>query len=537
MKLKAVFCVVCAALVLCAADQPSAFADIDDKPQGRARDFATNLYLEGKNGSAAEARTLFYSLRTVKPAALNALNSRLNSPSLSKFLQCRNMAAKAYLSADAACLAVGFNIAKTESLTPKERGALAAKIAEIDPQKAAILRSMAAKEPLKNAEQNREIFLQIALGASIEFLRRNDAEINVSGVQNDMRFSQLIERAAVNKLPPKLTRSLLNSDPKLLDFKGAFYLGILQLIGDQRENALAAFRAAEKSAVIREQKDRAVFWQYLISNSDQLLETLKTSPDINFYSLYACEKLNAPLPKILLEAKAGKRSKTAYTENEFSDPFFWHGLQQKIANNDTKALNEELAKLTLPAHEPFRAAIITALNPTSAPIFFLNPYPQLLTELNADYTAQTLAIMRQESRYIPSALSSSYAIGAMQMMPFLLDALAPKIKAQLWSYFDIANEMPLAQKHLKWLNSKFDHPLFIFYAYNGGHGFTKRMLEGKNMFNNGEFEPFMSLERVYLEEPREYGKKVLTNYVIYRAILDDKITMTELLRTLTPQTD
>jgi soluble lytic murein transglycosylase len=83
---------------------------------------------------------------------------------------------------------------------------------------------------------------------------------------------------------------------------------------------------------------------------------------------------------------------------------------------------------------------------------------------------------------------------------------------------------------MKWLMSKLnDNPLFVSYAYNGGIGFTKRKVLNYFKFK-GEYEPFFSMEMVPYSESREYGKKVLTNYVIYKTLLGEKTTLHEILK-------
>ena len=87
-----------------------------------------------------------------------------------------------------------------------------------------------------------------------------------------------------------------------------------------------------------------------------------------------------------------------------------------------------------------------------------------------------------------------------------------------------------AKKHLLWLISKLgNNPLFVSYAYNGGIGFTKRKVIP--YFGKLEkFEPFLSMEMVPYSESREYGKKVITNYIIYMNMFDKNITLHKLFQ-------
>ena len=53
------------------------------------------------------------------------------------------------------------------------------------------------------------------------------------------------------------------------------------------------------------------------------------------------------------------------------------------------------------------------------------------------------------------------------------------------------------------------------------------------MFKEGKFEPFLSLEFVPVAETRNYGKKVLANYVIYMALTGSNIKISQLFENLT----
>ena len=76
-----------------------------------------------------------------------------------------------------------------------------------------------------------------------------------------------------------------------------------------------------------------------------------------------------------------------------------------------------------------------------------------------------------------------------------------------------------ANHHLNYLTKYLHSPLFIAYAYNGGIGFTKKLLRKPGYFKKGPYEPYLSIEKIGNAEAREYGKKVLVNYVIYLNLL------------------
>jgi len=119
-------------------------------------------------------------------------------------------------------------------------------------------------------------------------------------------------------------------------------------------------------------------------------------------------------------------------------------------------------------------------------------------------------------------------------MPFLIKHVA-KQKGEVIDYDEIfkpRKAIEYADYHLDYLQKYLYHPLFIAYAYNGGIGFTKKLIKNPKYFREGAFEPYLSMERVPSVEAREYGKKVLANYVIYLNKLGVTTRMTFLIKTL-----
>lgn len=168
--------------------------------------------------------------------------------------------------------------------------------------------------------------------------------------------------------------------------------------------------------------------------------------------------------------------------------------------------------------------------------YFITPYYDLISKYPLDTQALIYAIARQESRFIPSSISPAYAMGIMQIMPFLSRALAKQlhepydIDMQLDPYTNIR----YAREHLKYLQRNLKHPLFIAYGYNGGIGFTKKTIK-KGLFNKKNlYEPYLSMELIPYDETKKYGKKVLANYMIYQNHLNKsgKLSYSEVISSI-----
>ena len=119
-------------------------------------------------------------------------------------------------------------------------------------------------------------------------------------------------------------------------------------------------------------------------------------------------------------------------------------------------------------------------------------------------------------------------------MPFNVKAIAKELKQeQEVSYLDMFNpaiNVPYAEYFTRPLIKEFNHPLFIAYAYNGGPGFTRRLLAKNYLFKKSNpLDPWYSMEMIPYEESRIYGKKVLANYVIYQRKLGKETNLLDLL--------
>jgi len=111
----------------------------------------------------------------------------------------------------------------------------------------------------------------------------------------------------------------------------------------------------------------------------------------------------------------------------------------------------------------------------------------------------------------------------MQIMPFLSRAISKDLK-EAYNIDDQLNaktNLRYANYHLNYLDKHLSHPLFIAYAYNGGIGFTKRLLKTE-LFKSGKYEPYLSMELLPYDETKKYGKKVLTNYYVYNNYFNKK---------------
>ncbi len=342
-------------------------------------------------------------------------------------------------------------------------------------------------------------------------------------------FNASIRRILRERLP-HWTQALLHLPARhhRLTHATLMRLGFHGLLHGRPRVAETYFRLASEASHKREEVDRALFWAYESRHNRKYLQKILKSYAINLYTLLARDMLHLKYPKTLTPSLPAAHMLPRKT---LSDPIHWARLKQKIfgKKTDLKALANRYR--TQEAVGYYSYILSKASHDTQE--YFPMPYRDLLGKLPKSRQAILYAIARQESRFVPASISTSYALGMMQIMPFLVRHLA-KIRHEKLDYdamFNPRTALIYANEHMNYLTKWLRHPLFIAYAYNAGIGYTRRLIRKKHLFNGkGPYAPYLSLERVDNDQARHYGKHVLTNYVIYLNKLGTPIRMSDLLR-------
>ena len=120
------------------------------------------------------------------------------------------------------------------------------------------------------------------------------------------------------------------------------------------------------------------------------------------------------------------------------------------------------------------------------------------------------ALMRQESRFNPRAVSGAGAIGLMQVMPATGRQLGNATRDQL---MDPAVNIRLGTRFLADLTSTYGRQDAVLAAYNAG---PSRMTRWRSFPEYAQ--PDLFVERIPFDETRDYVKVVRVNTSIYRAL-------------------
>lgn len=507
-------------------------AEIQDKPSSRAKNFLIWQYLK-QDINATEASEAFYQVDNVNQKFLFDYAKKSPEPEIVYTAECMQKGSEELVNiTQDDCLYLALTPAKAELLQPMDRDHIASRL-EGKFGDVSWLHTM-------NQQTQFSIFtdtnksLQLFLVASANYRENHfnhqiEPEV-LSELSSIKGFCQLVYSTVTDPKMDQLQLSLSLVSGGNYNHQTHFYLGINALKYGKNDNALFHFKAAYEKAYTKMEKDKTLFWLFRLSHDKTYLDELAESVDINMYSLWAKEQKGV---------KAENYFTTLPTSGpggfKGDDPFAWQELHQQII----KSTPDTIVQLVDQNDKDDSVAVQSyILERTYTPLIhsFIMPYDRYMEGLSTDQKAMLYALMRQETRFIPGLISHSFALGLMQIMPFNVDSISKVYPLKVTSYDDMFNpafNIPYSIEHMKHIDKTLYSPVFKAYAYNGGIGFAKRLITNGSYFLPGEYEPFLSMELVSNAESREYGKRVLANYVIYKEVLGESVLISDLLDRLT----
>ena len=512
------------------------YEELKNEPKSLAKDYYINrLINEGsytKEQIAELSRDVFRKSGLVQKS-INKILPPKAAPS-----KCPGISANNITTASLACQNLLTTMSFSIKLDSKTREILAANLASTNPEKARILRTLNEPNPalsFANANDTKS-FLELFNASSPQ---SKSALFSVNFEANFMNkfymqkgFTNLLNDVVFNKKYESFRRNLLSIDPAVTEKSDAFTLGLNAILLGQDDIAFSLFARAKSTFERAWQRDNATFWLYQISKNEGFLKELSLSKDANIYSLYARDLVGGEP----LEVIVPRPSKQNIENFDVSDPFLWN--KTAAIAKDMNATQASEFAMRFYTNESIGAyAYFMQKAHGWEKQYFLMPNSPELEGISTERKSMIYALARQESLFIPSVVSTSYALGMMQFMPFLANAIGKKeLKIPNFDQDDLFKTdvaFKFANHHLNYLDKFLYHPLFTAYAYNGGIGFTKKVITRDDMFKEGKFEPFLSIELVPVAETRNYGKKVLANYVIYMALNGSSIKISQLFENLT----
>ncbi|MDX4035890.1 lytic transglycosylase domain-containing protein [Aliarcobacter skirrowii] len=511
---------------------------LENKPKSNERDFFIVQFLNYDTTTKEEAQKA-YDLRRGYNASLEKLYNQKFAQELNeeeKF--CKNADFKTLIKQDSSCIQTALDsVNKLFKLSKKELHYLIPKIKDENLKEN--LQILASKNIFKELSVNKhskfiEFFFATSGQDRLKYFNRKLTKELLENIVLDRDFDKFLRVVIFNNEYKNIQKSLyiLNENQNLTAYN-SFLLGINEVNHNNSKLANNFFKISYKKSFLRSQKDNALFWLFLTSDDKNYLEELANSYDTNLYSLYAKEILNKYPTNIIYSLDTNKNSSSF----NIYDSFAWFDINKDVRSE----LNEEkLAKyydiLDTKETKTHLAYILERYDNFKTQ-YFLTPYRDIIKEQGIFKELLIYAIARQESRFIPSAISVAGAQGIMQIMPFLSEDIARRLKEpyNIYEQFIPEKNLKYASFHLDNLIKQFDsNPLFVAYAYNGGAGYTKNQLKKGLFTKTNKYEPFLSMEMISYQETKEYGKRVLANFYIYNNYLnsENKISLSTIFQNL-----
>ncbi len=155
----------------------------------------------------------------------------------------------------------------------------------------------------------------------------------------------------------------------------------------------------------------------------------------------------------------------------------------------------------------------------------LKSYPKMYSDVVSKYSKEykvddlmIWSIMRQESRYYQYSLSWAGATGLMQLMPSTARGMDSSLSDP--EIYNIDHNIKLGTRYFSSMKRMFDNDAFALGGYNWGPGNMRRFL--RKLKSNPSLNQNHTIERIRVDETRNYIKIVLTNYYIYNSLYMNK---------------
>lgn len=512
---------------------------LENKPKGTVRDFYIWQFITDKNTNIEDAKKAYELVNNKTPRIQKAMQDKGIPSLMPRDLMCKSFDFVKLSQEDGQCIVYGLKLSDILTHSDKDIQNIIQKITPINQDLAQQVKILISKNVVKELfETSPKNFANIFNGLSYaQKIKLFETKLSAKKIEklaneNYPAFNKVLNIIVLDPRFEDFKKALSKADIINSDTNTFFLLGINEIMQKNKSKALVYFKRSQDVGVDPFMIDRALFWRYLVSKNDLLLNELSKSGFVDIFSIYANQKLGSK-PEYKIISKFDDISNKDPGFN-IKDPFEWQILRTNIlAINNEKEYNDLMKYFKYKKSLPH---LVYFLNrSTKYKInYFITSYSDGIKWNDNQEKSMVYAIARQESHLLPASISSSYALGIMQIMPFNVEPFAKSMKIDKIEYsdmFDPKTALEFGKYYLDELKEEFKNPLFVSYAYNGGPGFLRRLLAKNQLFlKNREYEPWLSMELLPYEESRFYGMKVIANYIIYQGLFGNHVDLEKLLK-------
>lgn len=302
-----------------------------------------------------------------------------------------------------------------------------------------------------------------------------------------------------------------------------FQLGLVLFILEEYQGAVDAFQKALNLSSSEEEKAQAHFWLYKgyerLGDFQKAGEhILKASKGIGFYSTMAKVQLGEPVAIRGLKAFFASAEETSMASiiRSITEAGFLHYARLKAFRNIDKFTTSDI--IAIQRFDPFLAIRLAVRrfgirSDIYQYVAYPTPYREFVEEAYKTFGVDKnliWAVMRQESLFDPWAISPSGAKGLMQLMDFTAREVSQRYRITN-NVFSPRENILLGTAYLKEMIELWNGDwVRAIASYNAGPNRVRGFIQ--------HADPYVFIETIPISETRNYVKRVLENYYIYRAL-------------------
>jgi len=300
-----------------------------------------------------------------------------------------------------------------------------------------------------------------------------------------------------------------------------FQLGLVLFILEDYQRAVDAFQKALNLSSSEEEKAQAHFWLYKsyekLGNFQKAEEHLfRASKGRGFYSTMARVQLGEPVAIRELKAFFASAEETSMARiiRSITEAGFLHYARLEAFRNIDKLTTSDIAAIQ--RFDPFLAIRLAARrfgnrSDVYKYVAYPTPYREFVEEAHKTFGVDKnliWAVMRQESLFDPWAISPSGAKGLMQLMDYTAREVSQRYRIPN-RVFSPRENILLGTAYLKEMIELWNGDwIRALASYNAGPSRVRGFIQ--------HADPYVFIETIPIRETRNYVKRVLENYYIYR---------------------
>jgi len=301
----------------------------------------------------------------------------------------------------------------------------------------------------------------------------------------------------------------------------AFRLGITSIAYQRREDAENLLRiSAKANGFLRAQ---SLFWLFILTGNRSLRETLLQEFPYGYYSLTVSKGVHLSknikhrslaehlekesLKRFEIFASLGINREALREVKESEDMLPWALYYSDSIGNHTLAVQISRIMMKRGAHPALNLAF---------PLYNLDHVMKISREVNLE-PAIVLSIMREESSFDPYAISPSWALGLTQLLFRTARDVSERRPLNPQELFRAELNIKTGATYFKKSLERFGSFRLALAAYNAGPNALNRWIKKLNLENGELFTEFIPYE-----ETRNYVRRVMRSYWIYRLLLEER---------------